>query len=76
MLLSIVFVFFLIPETKAIPLEAMDQLFEVKPVWKANETVLRDLQIQDEEFRHDAEGAGLHTMKTKMEGSKIENVEV
>jgi hypothetical protein len=31
MLLSIPYVYFLIPETKGIPLERMDELFEIKP---------------------------------------------
>ncbi|KAF3764214.1 hypothetical protein M406DRAFT_62526 [Cryphonectria parasitica EP155] len=54
MLLSWVFVFFLIPETKGLPLEAMDRLFAVKPVWKANEKIMEELRLQDEEFRHNA----------------------
>ena len=44
MICSVVFVYFLIPETKTIPLEAMDQLFAIKPVSKANEIVLERLQ--------------------------------
>lgn len=74
MLLSIIFVYFLIPETKSIPLEAMDRLFEIKPVGKANKTLLKELRDAEEEFRHDVEGAGLTTEKTK--NSRIENVEV
>lgn len=56
MILSTVFVFFLIPETKSVPLEAMDRLFLTKPIRKANKIVLAELQAQDEEFRHNAEG--------------------
>jgi hypothetical protein len=56
MILSIFFVFFLVPETKSIPLEAMDRLFKVKPVWNANKTVMEYLKIQDEDFRHNVEG--------------------
>ncbi|CAN8100984.1 unnamed protein product [Discula destructiva] len=54
MILSVVFVFFLLPETKGIPLEAMDRLFEVKPVWRANLKIMDELQLQDEEFRRAA----------------------
>lgn len=54
MLLSCAFVFFLIPETKGIPLEAMDKLFETMPVRKANESVMGALRAQDEEFRRNA----------------------
>jgi hypothetical protein len=64
MILSVPFVYFLIPETKSIPLEAMDRLFEIKPVTKANRTIMAELREQEEEFRHDAEGAGLSTVTT------------
>ena len=59
MLCSIVFVYFLIPETKSVPLEAMDRLFDVKPVRKANKTILSELRHQDEEFRRNASDAGI-----------------
>ena len=59
MILSIPFVYFLIPETKTVPLEAMDRLFAVKPVRKANKVVMEEIRIQDEGFRNDAIGAGL-----------------
>jgi len=67
MLLSIVFVWFLIPETKSIPLESMDRLFEIKPVSKANSTVLAEVREQELAFRHDAEGAGLSVGKGKLD---------
>lgn len=72
MILSVIFVYFLLPETKSIPLEHMDRLFEIKPAGKANKIVLQELREQEENFRHDAEGAGLTTQKTKEEF--IENV--
>ncbi|ETS73140.1 Quinate permease [Pestalotiopsis fici W106-1] len=59
MILSTVFVFFLIPETKAVPLEAMDRLFNVKPVRKANKTIMEELRVQEEEFRHNVDGVDL-----------------
>ncbi|KAH6615428.1 general substrate transporter [Chaetomium sp. MPI-SDFR-AT-0129] len=43
MLLSIIFVYHFLPETKSIPLEAMDRLFEIKPVRKANQVLMDDL---------------------------------
>ena len=67
MLLSIVFVFFLIPETKGIPLESMDRLFAIKPVWRAHATIHQEDVMREEEFRHDAEGAGLSVAKEKLE---------
>lgn len=66
MLLSIVYVYFLVPETKAVPLEHMDRLFSAKPVRKANKIILEEIQIEEEEFRHDAQGAGLSAAKEKM----------
>lgn len=54
MLLSCVFVFFFVPETKGIPLEAMDRLFKIKPVHRANQVIMDELHLQDEEFRRAA----------------------
>ncbi|KAK3322046.1 quinate permease [Apodospora peruviana] len=54
MIISIVFVWFCVPETKSIPLEAMDRLFAIKPTHRANEILMRDLQLEDEEFRRNA----------------------
>ena len=70
MILSIPFVYFLIPETKSVPLEAMDRLFKIKPVRNANKVIIAELREQEEEFRHDADGAGLTT--EKMKDSRIE----
>lgn len=67
MIASIVFVWFLIPETKSIPLESMDRLFEIKPVRKANKIIIEEDRAREAEFRHDAEGAGLSVGKEKLE---------
>ncbi|KAF4306494.1 Sugar/inositol transporter [Botryosphaeria dothidea] len=67
MIFSAIFVFFLLPETKSVPLESMDRLFEIKPAGKANKIVIAELREQEENFRHDAEGAGLTAQKTKEE---------
>ncbi|KAK4495817.1 hypothetical protein PRZ48_013085 [Zasmidium cellare] len=67
MIASIVFVWFLLPETKSIPLEDMDRLFETKPVRKANKIIIEQDRERDAEFRHDAEGAGLSVSKEKMD---------
>jgi hypothetical protein len=69
MILSVIFVFFLVPETKGIPLEAMDRLFEIKPVRKANQVVVSELRAKDQEFRHEAEGSG----KSQLEADKLED---
>ncbi|OJJ49485.1 hypothetical protein ASPZODRAFT_129965 [Penicilliopsis zonata CBS 506.65] len=47
------YAFFLIPETKGIPLEKIDRLFEIKPVWKANEILMEQLKEDEADFRHD-----------------------
>ncbi|KAF1987019.1 general substrate transporter [Aulographum hederae CBS 113979] len=74
MICSIVFVWFLIPETKGIPLEAMDRLFAYRPVRKAHSVVREEVRREDEEFRQDAEGAELTTAKTKLEEERFESV--
>ena len=67
MILSTPFVFFLIPETKGIPLESMDRLFMVKPVRKAHPTIRNEDMVREESFRQDAEGAGLSVAKDKLQ---------
>ena len=47
MILSVPFVYFLIPETKGIPLERMDELFEIKPTSKAHGIMLERLREMD-----------------------------
>lgn len=65
MVLSIPFVYFLIPETKSVPLEAMDRLFKIKPVSKANKTILAELKEQEAEFRRASMSAGKEDFKTE-----------
>ncbi|KAI0466247.1 general substrate transporter [Xylaria cf. heliscus] len=59
MALSLIFVFFLVPETKGVPLEAMDRLFEERPVWRAHGKIMEVLRAQDEEWRQNADGVEL-----------------
>jgi hypothetical protein len=49
MLLSIPYVYFLIPETKGVPLERMDELFEIKPVHKAHSILTERMKLEDHE---------------------------
>ena len=70
MVASVPFVYFLIPETKGIPLESMDRLFEIRPVRHAHEKVMAEYVEREEEFRHDVEGAGLSVEKDAI--SRIE----
>ena len=55
MLCSAVYVFFLIPETKAVPLEKMDRLFSSGlPARKAHKIVMAELRADDEDFRRNS----------------------
>lgn len=51
-LLSIPYIYLLLPETKSVPLEQMDMLFDknLKP-WNAHRTVMQNLHDLNEEFR-------------------------
>lgn len=72
MILSIPFVFFLIPETKSVPLEFNDRLFEARPTWRANEIVMKEVLERDQAFRQEVEGAEFSVEKTK--GERTESV--
>jgi hypothetical protein len=55
MICASVFVFFLVPETKGIPLEKMDRLFEPNlPARKAHAIVLAEVRAEDQEFRRNS----------------------
>ncbi|KAH6873897.1 general substrate transporter [Thelonectria olida] len=58
--LAFLFAFFLIPETSGIPLEKVDRLFEVKPVWNANKILKAQLMQEEEEFRHHVKDVPIH----------------
>lgn len=58
MIISVVFVFFCIPETKALPLEAMDRLFKIKPTWKANKILMEELRAENQDFEQNTRGIG------------------
>lgn len=75
MLCSIVFVFFLLPETKGVPLESMDRLFskDLTPR-KAHKIVMQDLRDDEEQFRHNVEGSGIGLDKEEL-GEKSAHVE-
>ncbi|CCF38768.1 hypothetical protein CH063_09778 [Colletotrichum higginsianum] len=57
MICSAIFIFFLVPETKSVPLETMDRLFEIKPVWRANKTIMAEL-AEEQSFRFSDDGLG------------------
>ncbi|KAI7237355.1 putative quinate [Hortaea werneckii] len=67
MILSIIWVYFVMPGTKGIPLESMNRLFEIMPARKAHRTVHAEDEAREADFRHDAEGAGLSISKEKFD---------
>ncbi|OLN96953.1 Quinate permease 8 [Colletotrichum chlorophyti] len=58
MILSAVFIFFLMPETKSVPLETMDRLFKIKPVWRANKTIMDELADEQSYRQYSDDGTG------------------
>jgi hypothetical protein len=54
------FAFFLIPETSGIPLEKVERLFKIKPIWNANKKLKAELAAEDEQFRFDVKDGALH----------------
>jgi hypothetical protein len=57
MIISVIFVWFFIPETKGIPLEAMDKLFSNQlSARKAHGIIMQELKVEDEDFRRASVG--------------------
>ncbi|QKX60714.1 uncharacterized protein TRUGW13939_07860 [Talaromyces rugulosus] len=63
MMCSILFVWFLVPETKGIPLESMERLFEIKPIWRAHGQIVANLRVDEEQFRNDIQESSLAQAK-------------
>jgi len=74
MILSATFVFFFIPETKGLPLDTMNRLFEIKPVWKAHGQLSEELRLQEDEFRRNAEGSNISAEKAQAIADEREDV--
>ncbi|KAE8374152.1 general substrate transporter [Aspergillus bertholletiae] len=71
--LAFFFAFFLIPETSGIPLEVVDRLFEVKPIWRANEKVKAQMKEEEERFRFEIkEGNFEKSEEEYVENGKME----
>lgn len=71
MILSVIFVWFFIPETKGLPLEAMDRLFATKPTWRAHGILMEELRINEEQFRLNAQG--VNTSHEKADAVEVES---
>ena len=80
MMCSIVFVWFFVPETKGVPLENMERVFEIKPTRKAHAVVIRELREQDQVFRRNQSiDGGSETSdneKDQEKSGRVEQVEV
>ncbi|KAH8807517.1 general substrate transporter [Xylogone sp. PMI_703] len=64
MLLSVAFVYYLCPETKGIPLEAMDRLFDRSlPPHKAHKIVMEELKADEDLFRQNIKGSDFTVQK-------------
>jgi sugar porter (SP) family MFS transporter len=74
MIMSATFVFFFIPETKGLPLDTMNRLFEIKPVWKAHGQLSEELRLQEDEFRRNAEGSNISAEKAQALADEREEV--
>jgi hypothetical protein len=59
MMCSIVFVFFLLPETKGVSLEALDRLFSKDLTPRHAHKVVIELREDEEAFRNNVDGSGL-----------------
>ncbi|EMR65406.1 hypothetical protein MGN70_011591 [Eutypa lata] len=76
MVLSAVFVWFYIPETKSVPLEFTDRLFEIKPTRKAHKTLMEELVVQDEEFRRNNKAETVENSDEKGDIVMLERVDM
>ncbi|PWN47063.1 general substrate transporter [Violaceomyces palustris] len=47
MILSVIYIFFLLPETKGVPIESMNDLFSIRPVRHAHSQVMSELQARE-----------------------------
>ncbi|KAH7134085.1 general substrate transporter [Dactylonectria macrodidyma] len=74
MIVSVFFVWFCVPETKGVPLETMDRLFEIKPVRKAHSIIIEELRIHDVEFRQNIDGVDLKEEKAGTEQLETKDV--
>ena len=69
MIASIPFVIFLLPETKGVPLESMDTLWNQKNIWNANKIVMAELRRE-----HEVAGSPvpLHSEKNSASTEQVE----
>lgn len=66
MICAAVFVFFLIPETKGIPLEAMDRLFSNEfPARRAHRIVLNQIRLEEQDFRRQDVGGEKNSVEER-----------
>ncbi|KAL1862765.1 hypothetical protein VTK73DRAFT_6664 [Phialemonium thermophilum] len=73
-ILSVVYVYLILPETKSVPLEQVDLLFAkgLKP-WKAHKVVMAQLREMDAEFRNTIQADTTEKQQDTESGNHIEN---
>lgn len=67
--LAFFFAFFLVPETSGVPLEKVDLLFKIKPVWRANAKLKAQLAEEERVFRTDIKGRAAHKENAEQRSS-------
>ncbi|RJE24009.1 Sugar and other transporter [Aspergillus sclerotialis] len=67
MVIAAFFVFFLYPETKGVPLEVMDRLFDTKPVWRAHGKIMSQLHEDERHFREEIQDSGVFAGKENVQ---------
>ena len=65
MVLSVIFVFFMVPETKGIPVESMDELFNKRPRWRAHSIMVEELRIRAGERIVEQQHSGQVDMRSR-----------
>ena len=74
MIISSFFVFFFVPETKSVPLERMDRLFEVKPAWRAHGVMMAELESANETHREQQKGGRAEVVESEAQEGKHSDV--
>ncbi|KAK2750469.1 hypothetical protein FQN55_002069 [Onygenales sp. PD_40] len=71
MILSVAFVVLLVPETKGVPLENMDALFAIRPIWSAHKTILGRMRDEERVFRAEVGGEEGEGKEVRVEESRV-----
>ncbi|KAI4602827.1 hypothetical protein KJ359_008047 [Pestalotiopsis sp. 9143b] len=70
--LAFFFAFFFVPETSGVPLERVDRLFQIQPVWRAHGKLLAEIRAEEAEYRSEdnmKQEGGVHREQVLQSGS-------